>query len=1550
MDSKCVYTIDIDGKKVSMNLMQLTEHYYKTTDKLKKSAIYSSDEKIEATKEILHKFITEEAKETLKLDETKTIIRDYITKELPLEVREALKISEQTRLNPEYIEENRIKEYIKNHINLGEDTLNLKDHPLLSTYMENPELTHLDRDKVNYYLHEIVDIITLEEKVKGLGISLHKALQYLINYEGDLKHSVVALSINAIYEDNKDILDGDKNIWINKFKIILNDLHTNLTNYGYVMSEIPIGTLSDGSIAQVKGTLDVVAINDNGDPQIFDFKLSKKPFSDWDSVKLQQTDWELILYRQLLGQYMPIVNTTINVIPLEVGEMTNGKLSPHNFILGSIKTRAISNKFETIAQKLIPRGVFTSYDPARRDEFLTNLKILFGQDYEIKTSQQENDIEKLVRTAKRNGKWNFTSIFDDLEGIKKGYNVISDQKESGELKTELEKESEFRKKMELYIARVKEDKTRNVRDLKNKIVTAIASEGKQIEGTNEKQQVTLNKVLKDYIIGTHKVIDVAEEVTALGFILLQNIQTGSIVVINISAHNQLASTEFDNTLTYLDVEYIKTFSFLSSFYYDLGLDKTDIEDILIYNLEGHQLGSKDFGTMFELYKDTIAKKKIVSNNLTDNNIPKLETRTRNLIRNLLRTYKGGNYNEVESIFKSFFDTSVNDMSYEKALSIEAAVIKAFPHLKERTLKPEINFDSEIEYLYTMLQTLILVKSGQLFQGDFAGMRDFSIAFSDFKSLFASLYTKDKEEYTKDHKKITGIMGSLLLVTPDKMPSSDLRSINKIIQITNNLVRQKLIAQSNKLGTLTRDFYEKIGYSDFEQNFWGKSRDKYKNMFRTDSKGEVSEEMRTKNPYSNDPKNLMTDAERTYLKHMLLEIQKYMLDGFTEADAAKVDVTSLETIEKTDKTGKIIQAILSDKYFRIPLIRSEQVDKYGKVMFGGIQGLVTSMKEGMDEFNSLLNPRELLKDDLSKARATQIGLHEMYDVYGNQTDQSKLEAIKRHKDMNYWELNLDTIAHHVAFNKIRKNMVDQKLPIIKAYIWTMKLTAGKVNEDISKELKYIEKQLNLGLFDEKIIDKEFEDVTKVAAAIKRITTFGMLALRPVLMAKELTIGLFKGFSLASTKMFGTDLFDSKSLGIALTKLATIDKKFSQEWNLIDRLNHHYAFANLDMGSYTNRIKTDRRGIMKGLGPWLYAFNTIPDYYNRMALFIAKMIYDGSYDAHTLVDNELLYDPSKDKRFSYYFANREKHKDSKGNYLPAPKDEEYNKQRNLYILLVQQLNSDRAGLGEQYTEKDKVNQAYSELERNSFKSLTDTAYGYYDKDAQSQLHNTAFGVIFLQFMQYWPSKMQLWFGKSMGFEGDKTESPIGKYVQKTRKDENGEVKLLWRKPRYDPDTGEFTHEFDEVFENTSDPVWVWEGIPQEGLAIAVFHTIQDVLRGKGKEAFADKARIARVEYAMIDAGLMVLFWGFIVALIKGYAADFGDDSVGKDLLRFAESVSSKVLNEQNLFDNTLGAINTEPAFYSYTTRVASDIGDLIMGDKSFRSALSKNLKMFEFIRPE
>lgn len=138
--------------------------------------------------------------------------------------------------------------------------------------------------------------------------------------------------------------------------------------------------------------------------------------------------------------------------------------------------------------------------------------------------------------------------------------------------------------------------------------------------------------------------------------------------------------------------------------------------------------------------------------------------------------------------------------------------------------------------------------------------------------------------------------------------------------------------------------------------------------------------------------------------------------------------------------------------------------------------------------------------------------------------------------------------------------------------------------------------------------------------------------------------------------------------------------------------------------------------------MYACNTIPDYFNRLSLLLAKMIHDGSYDAHSLVNGEFKYDPRKDNRFSYYLENRSKYKDDQGRFIPKKGDEKYNKQRNHYLLVMQQMNDEYAGEGgEQLTESDLITKAYSQTERQSFKTFTDMAYGYYDKDAQSQANN-------------------------------------------------------------------------------------------------------------------------------------------------------------------------------------------------------------------------------------
>ena len=110
---------------------------------------------------------------------------------------------------------------------------------------------------------------------------------------------------------------------------------------------------------------------------------------------------------------------------------------------------------------------------------------------------------------------------------------------------------------------------------------------------------------------------------------------------------------------------------------------------------------------------------------------------------------------------------------------------------------------------------------------------------------------------------------------------------------------------------------------------------------------------------------------------------------------------------------------------------------------------------------------------------------------------------------------------------------------------MKMQAGKQDEDISKELEYIVERIKTGALNEPILEEEFEDIVKATSVVRKITTAGMLALRPATFVKEMTIGVYKAVTIAGTKIYGENQFGMKSLMTAFGKLAAVDKKFAPE---------------------------------------------------------------------------------------------------------------------------------------------------------------------------------------------------------------------------------------------------------------------------------------------------------------------------------------------------------------------------------------------------------------------
>jgi len=80
---------------------------------------------------------------------------------------------------------------------------------------------------------------------------------------------------------------------------------------------------------------------------------------------------------------------------------------------------------------------------------------------------------------------------------------------------------------------------------------------------------------------------------------------------------------------------------------------------------------------------------------------------------------------------------------------------------------------------------------------------------------------------------------------------------------------------------------------------------------------------------------MTEPERKYLKSLLFEMNKRKLK-ISSKEIAKANISTLDAMEKSmpEAFQLIIKSIEDKDYFRMPLVRSQQVDRHVNAMRRG----------------------------------------------------------------------------------------------------------------------------------------------------------------------------------------------------------------------------------------------------------------------------------------------------------------------------------------------------------------------------------------------------------------------------------------------------------------------------------------------------------------------------------------------------------------------------------------------------------------------------------------
>lgn len=1513
----CRYEIkDKNGKILKKFSSELELNEYLLNKKINNSFVLSSTEKNEVASTKIRTVMSEASK-----THNNTTVSEFLTMDQMIDG--AIK-----KLNPEYIKENRIinttaKWIAENKIQLTDEdrinnvTLEQKAKTIIESRIEEEELM----GEIGSQIHNLLSTLIINKR----GGAYYAAL-------GNIDYTKFNEAFNSkvnssVKYDPKKILDG-----------IVTDIYNNLQNYvnnGWtLLSEVPIATanpkidLKEG----LKGKIDIVLLDKEGVPHIYDLKVSSTEFSQWDSAKKLHTDYQLGTYRQMMAANGFQVNSsTLNIIPVTMtyGDITSLRM-PKEMIINRTAAYAtsttsglaypngeISRKLIDLIPAPISRTLIQSTDLS--EKMNSDLQTLFPK------------YVSNFKTVNKNEEW----LFD---------NAVKNTNEKGEYRLGnkfYKTQEDLRAAIQQSIKEDEDDNLSIINKIQTQMKNYLQTKSYPDDLIGIKDDAIRNNILsynfERYTRGEWNLIDDFDELTNLGIIGFENVHSGIVEFISITV-NPLSVV---NNLS-IGSNILGNFKNNT----DAGKYQVDLMSASNENIETMKILTA-LNNMPEVFKNkTIGGIKVL--NFKEGSC-KLVNLEQSLANFSILTSLGGldnNFNSkelkitdtadfIKSELNTLLMTSDNPNLFDSVTGEERVdlIQNKLEMFKEMDKILRSKYSGELtagittqtnsttipQKLNELIASGIAYYSGLNLVGD-SNVSNWGVTLSDFKYFLTSFVSYNQQDTTESGHRVTGLLGGAHLSSTSSIQSNDLQSIYRFFDNSIAQLRRETNGEMKIITDATKKFYDASGKSQVSRAIIGYTYDLQNNLYRVDSQGKLDSRLILKNPY--DANSRLSPIEREYVKTILWELNKFK----SHLSSAEMQLSEVEG-SKLDKIKELI-ADSEGSYFLVPLKRGTEVRRVSGLT---INNVIQETKQRFEDMKDLYDPREIIDSQKEAISKQNSNYTKMYNQY-NMSLESREKALKNNP-IHYYETNLDILALDSVFAYTRERVMNDLLPIVHSSATLIKTMGRETGQDVTDILKNIEDQLKISIFNEPIISKELQTVSKIVGIPRKLTSILVIGMRPLLLVKELMVGGIQNTTRAWFKVYGEDSFDAKSLkkayeiisGGGLHKYGNAFAGNSDfaDFSFAESLNNFYGIANKDINSVVRTTQVDRAGLIGGLSQWMYIWNTAPDFMNRMTLFIAQMVQDKCFDAHTLdKEGNLVYDFMKDERFLEYTKNRSNEKYTSKTFLD---------QKALYEAMMDEFikSGYRKEDGSLLKITDDLPQAYTVKQKASIKLFSDTAYGFYDHEAKSKVDHMFQGLIYKQFQTYWTGKKRLWLEKPS------KETAAGHYVNAL--DENGNIK--YRKINYDNNGN--IESIEETIDNengTLQPVKIWQGKMQEGLMYSMIFTFRDIVKGNALDSFHDKQRMGNLMLAMNDLFIGTLLTYLLTLMFTGGSGNVKDIKPGAAI---PYSVMMKAVNEFNPF-TSIGGMSWTPSWYKTTSNIIKNGPKVIGGSTSVGDFITNNFR--------
>lgn len=746
----------------------------------------------------------------------------------------------------------------------------------------------------------------------------------------------------------------------------------------------------------------------------------------------------------------------------------------------------------------------------------------------------------------------------------------------------------------------------------------------------------------------------------------------------------------------------------------------------------------------------------------------------------------------------------------------------------------------------------------------------------------------------------------LVFTPMTASDSNLRTISEWLQTTHDQIASEFHEIYTKyLYDTIFDFYKAKGYTSFENITLGDSRRVYLNLFEKNDKGNFT--MNFKNPYDNN--NDLTPEERTFLKKALFII-------------AKIN-TNWNFPYSSETDSRLPEYVNSNpQYLWVPLQRasvstSRQSLKGVEAKLRNTFRRLIHLGSAFDEFVEGMLPQE--REQVGEGDFYNMRISDIYKLSLPSTIKtlSEVEASRakllEEYSPDFFETNVENILVDFLQKQISITQFNKFLVSTKAFLYQLHLTGEfNGNKDIvEKEKKWINDYIKVNVFDTSIMSEAEKKIVGIISPLKRVVNHMLLAGNIVACFRDIFQGVQENFMRSFIKL-NTDITPSEVMK-AYAYVHTHSTSDAMAQNLLSRLCQVYRISNMDVGRIASRYKTDRNGLLN-VENRAYSTLRSPDFLNRMTLFVARCMHDGSWDAFSLdFRGQLKYDWTKDKRFAAYKIAS---KDSK----------EYKKAKSLYLSAIRQYNMENPD--RQITAEDGLPSPYSNIELNAVRGLADSIYGAYDKSKKQMAENEAYGYTFLNFMTWMNGIVNTYFMSAQ---------------------HNNTIRLKQDQVIDDKGRLLFYDEYSNLTtEDTGAPALTWIPAPVQGifplignLFILAHKNGTSALTEYIKEDDFTKAALLKLGTDALHSLLMSLLFSLLFSpLYREHKKNMKDNPVIANLL--TEILYKSWSRSYDSFTGPVNIIqffgeNTNPPFYSNSIQLIKDALSVTFGDKSFKYLL-------------